>query len=166
MVRNPLTPEQVEAGKRLGRFLREARADRDSADVAAAAGISPETLRKIETGRLPSPAFGTVVGLAEATGVDLDALAALPDPLQAGADHLAVRSGAGGELVQHPEGEQIVGAGQPADAQHAHAHQHRQHPPDHRGRGERGRGEHPRSVSGSRRRRRATADEGEPTCTQ
>lgn len=75
MVRNPLTPEQIEAGKRLGRFLREARADRDSADVAAAAGISPETLRKIETGRLPSPAFGTVVGLAEATGIDLDELA-------------------------------------------------------------------------------------------
>ncbi len=77
MVRNPLTPEQIEAGRRLGRFLREARADRDAADVAAAAGISPETLRKIETGRLPSPAFGTVVGLAAATGVDLDELAAV-----------------------------------------------------------------------------------------
>lgn len=71
MVRNPLTPEQVEAGRRLGRFLREARAERGLGEVAAAAGISPETLRKIETGRLPSPAFGTVVGLAEAVGVDL-----------------------------------------------------------------------------------------------
>lgn len=75
MVRNPLTPEQVEAGQRLGRFLRDARAERSLGNVADAAGISPETLRKIETGRLPSPAFGTVVGLAQALGVDLDELA-------------------------------------------------------------------------------------------
>ena len=77
MVRNPLTPEQIESGQRLGRFLRAARGRRGLGEVAAAAGISPETLRKIETGRLPSPAFGTVVGLAEAIGVDLDALAAV-----------------------------------------------------------------------------------------
>lgn len=55
MVRLPLTPAQVEAGRRLGARLRTARAGRDLADVARAAGISPETLRKIETGRLPSP---------------------------------------------------------------------------------------------------------------
>ena len=66
MVRQPLTPEQIEAGRRLGALLRHARAGRDLAEVAQAAGISPETLRKIETGRLPSPGFGTVVCLGEA----------------------------------------------------------------------------------------------------
>ncbi|MGN2637556.1 helix-turn-helix transcriptional regulator [Nocardia takedensis] len=75
MVRLPLTPAQIEAGRRLGGRLRSARADRDLAEVAAAAGISPETLRKIETGRLPSPAFGTVVALGLALDVPLQDLA-------------------------------------------------------------------------------------------
>ncbi|SEK95286.1 helix-turn-helix domain-containing protein [Streptacidiphilus jiangxiensis] len=66
MVRIPLTPEQIEAGRRLGALLREARAGRDPEVIARAAGISPETLRKIEAGRMPSPGFGTVVGLCEA----------------------------------------------------------------------------------------------------
>ncbi|MEJ8279289.1 helix-turn-helix transcriptional regulator [Pseudonocardia spirodelae] len=76
MVRLPLTPEQIEAGRRLGALLRRARGDRDPAEVARAAGVSPETLRKIETGRLPSPGFGTVVRLAEALGVPVQDLAA------------------------------------------------------------------------------------------
>ncbi|MET7771019.1 helix-turn-helix transcriptional regulator [Nocardia sp. NPDC005366] len=75
MVRLPLTPAQIEAGRRLGSRLRAARADRDLTDVAAAAGISPETLRKIETGRLPSPAFGTVVALSQALDLPLQELA-------------------------------------------------------------------------------------------
>ncbi|MBF6074154.1 helix-turn-helix transcriptional regulator [Nocardia beijingensis] len=75
MVRLPLTPAQIEAGRRLGSALRAARADRELTDVARAAGISPETLRKIETGRLPSPAFGTVVALAQALALPLDDLA-------------------------------------------------------------------------------------------
>lgn len=45
-------------------------------EVAAAAGVSAETLRKIETGRAPTPAFFTVVALAAALGVSLDELAA------------------------------------------------------------------------------------------
>ncbi|UPK73742.1 helix-turn-helix domain-containing protein [Nocardioidaceae bacterium SCSIO 66511] len=77
MVRNPLTPEQIEAGRRLGRFLRAARGEREPAAIAAAAGISPETLRKIETGRLPSPAFGTVVRIADAVDIDLERLASV-----------------------------------------------------------------------------------------
>lgn len=77
MVRLPLSPAQVAAGRRLGRRLREARGDRELGEVAGRAGISPETLRKIESGRLPSPAFGTVVGLAEALGVPLTELAAV-----------------------------------------------------------------------------------------
>lgn len=77
MVRQPLTPEQVEAGRRLGALLRRARAGRDLVDVAQQAGISPETLRKIETGRLPSPGFGTIVCLAEALDVSMEELAAM-----------------------------------------------------------------------------------------
>ncbi len=75
MVRTPLTPAQLAAGRRLGEALRAARGDRSLDDVAEVAGISPETLRKIETGRLPSPAFGTVVGLSAALDIPLQALA-------------------------------------------------------------------------------------------
>ena len=75
MVRVPLTAEQVEAGRRLGALLRTARAGRDPAAVARAAGISPETLRKIEVGRLPSPGFGTVVSLCQALGLPVQAAA-------------------------------------------------------------------------------------------
>ncbi|WP_224386242.1 helix-turn-helix domain-containing protein [Pseudonocardia sp. ICBG1293] len=75
MVRQPLTPEQIAAGRRLGGVLRRARAERDPVEVAQAAGVSPETLRKIETGRLPSPGFGTIVCLAEALGVPVQELA-------------------------------------------------------------------------------------------
>jgi transcriptional regulator with XRE-family HTH domain len=75
MVRQPLTSEQIEAGRRLGALLREARAERDLTDVAHAAGISPETLRKIETGRLPSPGFGTIVCLGEALDLPVEKLA-------------------------------------------------------------------------------------------
>jgi transcriptional regulator with XRE-family HTH domain len=76
MVRAPLTPQQLEAGRRLGEALREARGARSLNETASLAGISPETLRKIETGRLPSPAFGTVAALAETLGLSLDGLAA------------------------------------------------------------------------------------------
>jgi transcriptional regulator with XRE-family HTH domain len=76
MVRHPLTAEQIQAGQRLGLLLRAARAGRDPRDVAQAAGISPETLRKIETGRLPSPAFGTIVCLSDALGLPMQELAA------------------------------------------------------------------------------------------
>jgi transcriptional regulator with XRE-family HTH domain len=38
------------------------------------AGISVETLRKIETGRIPTPAFFTVAAIAEAVGISLDAV--------------------------------------------------------------------------------------------
>ncbi|NMD54682.1 MULTISPECIES: helix-turn-helix domain-containing protein [Tsukamurella] len=76
MVRQPLTPEQIAAGRRLGARLRTARGDRRPDEVARAAGISPETLRKIETGRMATPAFGTVVALAAVLDEPLDALAA------------------------------------------------------------------------------------------
>jgi transcriptional regulator with XRE-family HTH domain len=83
MVRTPLTPEERERGERLGRLLREARGPRSMVEVAARAGISAETLRKIETGRAPTPAFFTVAALATALGLSMDEMAALcaPSPL-------------------------------------------------------------------------------------
>jgi transcriptional regulator with XRE-family HTH domain len=75
MVRQPLTAEQIAAGQRLGAALRATRAGRSLVEVALAAGISPETLRKIESGRLPAPAFGTVVSLSRALDVPLSDLA-------------------------------------------------------------------------------------------
>jgi transcriptional regulator with XRE-family HTH domain len=75
MVRVPLTPSERERGERLGAVLRRARGERSLVDVAADAGISAETLRKIETGRIPTPAFFTVSALARAVGVPLDTLA-------------------------------------------------------------------------------------------
>ncbi|MGV0791101.1 helix-turn-helix domain-containing protein [Mycolicibacterium sp. XJ1819] len=75
MVRVPLTREQLAAGKRIGERLRQARGDRTLAEVAGAAAISPETLRKIETGRLPTPAFTTIAALARVLPLSLDELA-------------------------------------------------------------------------------------------
>jgi len=71
MVRVPLSPEQVKAGQRLGALIRTTRAGRDPELVAREAGISPETLRKLEVGRMPSPSFGTVIGLCNALGLPL-----------------------------------------------------------------------------------------------
>ena len=72
MVRPPLTPGERMRGERLGMLLREARGQRSMAEVAAASGVPVETLRKIETGRVATPAFFTVVALAGAVGLSLD----------------------------------------------------------------------------------------------
>jgi transcriptional regulator with XRE-family HTH domain len=41
-------------------------------DVAFAARVSPETLRKIESGRIATPAFATVATVAATLGLSLD----------------------------------------------------------------------------------------------
>ncbi|MEU0405167.1 helix-turn-helix transcriptional regulator [Streptomyces sp. NPDC006197] len=74
MVRTPLTPEERERGERLGLLLREARGERSMVEIAAAAGLSAETLRKIETGRAPTPAFFTVAALAGVLRLSMDEL--------------------------------------------------------------------------------------------
>jgi len=43
-------------------------------EVAAASGVSVETLRKIESGRIPTPAFFTVASVAAALHLPLDDL--------------------------------------------------------------------------------------------
>ncbi|GAA1956258.1 helix-turn-helix domain-containing protein [Kitasatospora viridis] len=77
MVRTPLTPQERERGERLGALLRQARGDRSMVEIAALAGLSVETLRKIETGRVPTPAFFTVAALAGALGLSMDELVVL-----------------------------------------------------------------------------------------
>lgn len=87
MVRTPLTPWERERGERFGALLREARGERSMVEVAAAAGVSAETLRKIETGRAPTPAFFTIAALAFALDLSLDSLAtavAAADPTEDG----------------------------------------------------------------------------------
>ena len=74
MVRPPLSDADRERGIRLGAALRAARGDRTSVEIAARAGISVEALRKIEHGRVPTPAFFTVLAIAEAVGLSLDEL--------------------------------------------------------------------------------------------
>jgi DNA-binding phage protein len=76
MVRPPLTRSDRERGERLGELLREARGPRSMVEIAAAAGISVETLRKIERGRVPTPAFFTVAAVAAAVGLSLDLVSA------------------------------------------------------------------------------------------
>jgi len=80
MVRVPLTPADRQRGERLGLLLREARGARSIGEVAVAAGISPETLRKIETGRIPTPAFFTVAALAVALELPLERIVTATDP--------------------------------------------------------------------------------------
>jgi transcriptional regulator with XRE-family HTH domain len=75
MVRPPLSPVDRQRGERLARLLRQARGDRSMVQVAAVAGVSVETLRKIESGRVPTPAFFTVAAVAAALGVSLDEVA-------------------------------------------------------------------------------------------
>jgi transcriptional regulator with XRE-family HTH domain len=72
MVRLPLTFEEVERGQRLGALLRRARGQRSILDVALDARVSPETLRKIETGRVATPAFPTIAAIADVLGLSLD----------------------------------------------------------------------------------------------
>jgi transcriptional regulator with XRE-family HTH domain len=76
VIRPPLSGHDRQRGRRLGGVLREARGARSIVEVAAAAGVSAETLRKIETGRVPTPAFFTVAALAAALDLPLDVLTA------------------------------------------------------------------------------------------
>ncbi len=52
-------------------------------DIALDARVSPETLRKIESGRVATPAFPTIAAIADVLGLSLDAVWAeinLPEP--------------------------------------------------------------------------------------
>jgi transcriptional regulator with XRE-family HTH domain len=77
VVRTPLTADERERGVAFGRALQRARGQRSAAEVALRAGISLDTLRKIERGAIATPAFFTVAALARVLELNLDALAAL-----------------------------------------------------------------------------------------
>ncbi|MGY1806449.1 helix-turn-helix domain-containing protein [Blastococcus sp. SYSU D00669] len=82
MVRPPLTAAERERGRRLGALLRAARGGRSPGEISAASGVSLEALRKIETGRVPTPAFFTVAALARALDLPLERLAAIDEPVE------------------------------------------------------------------------------------
>ncbi|WP_375488834.1 helix-turn-helix domain-containing protein [uncultured Jatrophihabitans sp.] len=75
MVRPILSPAERARGRALGAALRRARGERSMVDVSVDAGIPVETLRKIETGRIVTPAFFTVAALGTVLGLDLASLA-------------------------------------------------------------------------------------------
>jgi transcriptional regulator with XRE-family HTH domain len=72
MVRLPLTHEDLARGERLGAVLRRARGSRTILELAREADVSPETLRKIESGRVATPAFPTIAAIADALDISLD----------------------------------------------------------------------------------------------
>ncbi|MDJ0336662.1 helix-turn-helix transcriptional regulator [Cryobacterium sp. PH31-O1] len=74
MVRLPLTPAEIERGRHLGALLRQARGTRSMLEVALEARLSPETIRKIETGRVATPAFSTIAAIADVVGLSLDGM--------------------------------------------------------------------------------------------
>ena len=84
MVRLALTEQERTRGVLLGAALRRARADRPVREVAAAAGVAEETVRKIERGAVPTPALFTVAAIAQVLGLALDDLVReVADPAQA-----------------------------------------------------------------------------------
>ena len=84
MVRPPLSRLEHARGERLGLLLREARGGRRLGEIAARSGVPAETLRKIETGRIATPAFFTVATLAAALGLSLEEIVrACAEPAEA-----------------------------------------------------------------------------------
>lgn len=69
-----LTEAERARGLRLGAVLRDARGERPATEVAAASGVPVDTLRKIESGRVPTPAFFTVIALARALDLPVEHL--------------------------------------------------------------------------------------------
>ena len=57
--------------------------------IASVSGVPVETLRKIEAGRVPTPAFFTVSALAAALGLTLEEISA----------HCAADTGAAGRVA-------------------------------------------------------------------
>ena len=74
MVRLALTEQERTRGVLLGAALRRARGSRPVRDVAAAAGVAEETVRKIERGAVPTPALFTVAAISKVLGLALDDL--------------------------------------------------------------------------------------------
>ena len=63
-----------------GDLLRQARGPRSLTEIATRASVPVETLRKIESGRVPTPAFFTIAALATALDLSLDTLSTVCTP--------------------------------------------------------------------------------------
>ena len=63
-------------------------------ETALDAGVSPETLRKIESGRVATPAFPTIAAIAEVLSISLDVVWAEINRSDDGAGASSARSGA------------------------------------------------------------------------
>lgn len=76
MARSARSSRDLLRGEALGRQLRQARTSQGLAreEVARRAGLSVETLRKIEQGKTAAPELFTVHALAQALGLSLDAI--------------------------------------------------------------------------------------------
>lgn len=68
-------------------------------NTALAAGVSPETLRKIESGRVATPAFPTIAAIADVLGLSLDALWAEINQPDGGVEPASSDRNAGERLV-------------------------------------------------------------------
>lgn len=82
MPRTPLSPEERACGGQLAELLhdRRQRVGLSSEALARTAGISVETLRRIERGLVPSPGFFTVASVARVLQLSLDELAKSVQP--------------------------------------------------------------------------------------
>ena len=74
MVRLAQTEQERTRGVLLGAALRRARGSRPVREIAAAAGVAEETVRKIDRGAVPTPALFTVAAIAQVLGLALDDL--------------------------------------------------------------------------------------------
>ncbi len=79
MPRSQLTDNDRQRGRVLGKLIQSARGPRSAADVARAAGVSLDTLRKLEQGAVPTPGFFLVARIATELDLALEdvAMAAL-----------------------------------------------------------------------------------------
>lgn len=102
MVRLPHTPQEIQRGQRLGALLRTERGSRSILEVALQAGISPETLRKIESGRVATPAFTTIAAVAGVLGLSLDDLWRDAEAAARSPQHIPTRPERMPSAVYHP----------------------------------------------------------------
>jgi transcriptional regulator with XRE-family HTH domain len=88
--RRAASPALVQRGQRLARALRDSRDAREwsQAELARAAQVEADTLRKIEIGKTHDPGFFTVVDLARALELNLAELAVRTQPLDASGEVL------------------------------------------------------------------------------
>jgi len=68
-------------------------------ETALEARVSPETLRKIESGRVATPAFPTIAAIADVLGLSLDAVWAEMNQPEQGAESASSGHNAGEKLA-------------------------------------------------------------------